>query len=184
MTVMNFQSTEIDGLILITPKVFKDPRGFFLESYSDRTFRNAGITTVFVQDNHSRSEPVGVLRGLHFQKPPFTQTKLIRVIQGAIYDVAVDIRKNSPTFGKWQGFELTSSNFNMLLVPQGFAHGFCTIEPGTEVQYKVDNFYSPEHDSGIIWNDPDLNIPWPVKEPVLSAKDAVLPLFKELLSPF
>jgi dTDP-4-dehydrorhamnose 3,5-epimerase len=181
---MNFQSTEINGLILITPKVFKDPRGFFLESYSDRTFRNAGITTVFVQDNHSRSEPVGVLRGLHFQKPPFAQTKLIRVVQGAIYDVAVDLRKSSPTFGKWQGFELTSKNFNMLLVPQGFAHGFCTIEPGTEVQYKVDNFYSPEHDSGIIWNDPDLNIPWPVKDPVLSAKDAVLPSFKRFISPF
>ncbi|MBN1602576.1 MAG: dTDP-4-dehydrorhamnose 3,5-epimerase [Chitinispirillaceae bacterium] len=181
---MDFQKTTIEGLFLITPKVFKDQRGFFLESYSDKFFKSVGITTVFVQDNHSRSEPSGVLRGLHFQKPPFAQCKLIRVIQGSIYDVAVDIRKNSPTFGKWLGFELTSTNFNMLLVPQGFAHGFCTLVPGTEVQYKVDNFYSPEHDSGIRWNDPDLNIPWPVKEPVLSDKDAVLPFFKELDSPF
>lgn len=181
---MDFQKTTIEGLFLITPKVFKDQRGFFLESYSDKFFKSVGITTVFVQDNHSRSEPSGVLRGLHFQKPPFAQCKLIRVIQGSIYDVAVDLRKNSPTFGKWLGFELTSTNFNMLLVPQGFAHGFCTLVPGTEVQYKVDNFYSPEHDSGIRWNDPDLNIPWPVKEPVLSAKDAVLPFFKELDSPF
>jgi dTDP-4-dehydrorhamnose 3,5-epimerase len=181
---MNFQKTNIDGLTLITPKVFKDPRGFFVESYSDRTFRNAGITTVFVQDNHSRSEPSGVLRGLHFQKPPFAQSKLIRVIKGAIYDVAVDLRKSSPTFGKWQAFELTSDNFNILLVPQGFAHGFCTIVPGTEVQYKVDNFYSPECDAGIRWNDPDLNIPWPTKDPVLSAKDAVLPYFKDIETPF
>lgn len=181
---MDFQKTTIEGLFLITPKVFKDQRGFFLESYSDKFFKSVGITTVFVQDNHSRSEPSGVLRGLHFQKHPFAQCKLIRVIQGSIYDVAVDIRKNSPTFGKWLGFELTSTNFNMLLVPQGFAHGFCTLVPGTEVQYKVDNFYSPEHDSGIRWNDPDLNIPWPVKEPVLSDKDAVLPFFKELDSPF
>lgn len=181
---MDFQKTTIEGLILITPKVFKDQRGFFLESYSDKAFKNVGITTVFVQDNHSRSEPSGVLRGLHFQKPPFAQCKLIRVIQGSIFDVAVDLRKNSPTFGKWLGFELTSDNYNMLLVPQGFAHGFCTLVPGTEVQYKVDNFYSPEHDSGIRWNDPDLNIPWPIKEPVLSAKDAVLPFFKELDSPF
>jgi dTDP-4-dehydrorhamnose 3,5-epimerase len=181
---MDFQKTTIDGLFLITPKVFKDQRGFFLESYSEKCFRSVGITTVFVQDNHSRSESSGVLRGLHFQKPPFAQCKLIRVIRGSIFDVAVDLRKNSPTFGKWLGFELTSDNFNMLLVPQGFAHGFCTLVPGTEVQYKVDNFYSPEHDSGIRWNDPDLNIPWSVNDPVLSAKDAVLPFFREIDSPF
>jgi dTDP-4-dehydrorhamnose 3,5-epimerase len=181
---MDFLRTGIDGLYLITPKVFKDQRGFFLESYSEKIFKSVGIANVFVQDNHSRSESSGVLRGLHFQKPPFAQCKLIRVVRGSIFDVAVDLRKNSPTFGKWLGFELTSDNFNMLFVPQGFAHGFCTLVPGTEVQYKVDNFYSPEHDSGIRWNDPDLNIPWPVQEPVLSPKDAVLPFFKELNSPF
>lgn len=181
---MEFQKTDLDGLMLITPKVFKDSRGFFLESYSSRAFEDVGIKTVFVQDNHSRSENTGVLRGLHFQKPPFAQSKLIRVVEGAIFDVAVDIRKGSATFGQWRGFELSADNFQMLLVPQGFAHGFCTLVPGTEVQYKVDNLYSPECDAGIRFNDPDLNVFWPAKEPHLSEKDTKLPFFNEIQSPF
>lgn len=181
---MEFIETGFDGLYIVNPRVFKDHRGFFLESYSMREFQGKGINIAFAQDNHSLSMEKGVLRGLHFQRPPFAQTKLIRVTHGAIYDVFVDLRKNSPTFGKWKGFELTESNFSMLLIPQGFAHGFCTCENKTEVHYKVDNFYAPNHDSGIRWNDPDLNIDWPVKEPILSEKDTKLPFFRDLKSEF
>ncbi|HEX3019657.1 MAG TPA: dTDP-4-dehydrorhamnose 3,5-epimerase [Chitinispirillaceae bacterium] len=181
---MKIIRTDIDELVLIKPDVFEDSRGFFLESYSQKKFEDAGISCHFVQDNHSRSEQQGVIRGLHFQKPPFAQSKLIRVTRGAIFDVAVDLRKSSPTFGMWKGFELTDKNYLILFVPQGFAHGFCTLCPGTEVQYKVDNLYAPDYDSGIRWNDPLLAVNWPVKEPVLSKKDAILPFFKELKSPF
>jgi len=174
---VEFKETELCGLYVIKPDVFEDHRGFFVESYSQLKFKNAGIETVFVQDNHSRSVESGVLRGLHFQKPPYAQSKLLRVIRGAVYDVVVDLRKGSPTFGQWRGFELTEKNFLMLYVPKGFAHGFCTLQPGTEVQYKVDAFYTPESESGVIWNDPYLNINWPVKEPILSKKDALLPVF-------
>jgi dTDP-4-dehydrorhamnose 3,5-epimerase len=181
---MNFIKTELKDVFLIQPKVFKDNRGFFLESFSARAFSENGINCSFVQDNHSRSIPSGVLRGLHFQKPPHAQSKLLRVIKGAIIDVVVDIRKSSPTFGQWRSFILSEENFTMLFVPAGFAHGFCTTLPDTEVQYKVDNFYAPESDSGIRWNDPTLSIPWPVSEPILSGKDSLLPFFKELQSPF
>lgn len=169
---------------MVQPKVHGDHRGFFLESYTKANFDLAGITATFIQDNHSCSKEVGVVRGLHFQKPPFAQTKLIRVTQGAIYDVAVDLRTSSPTFGKWFGIELTADNFTMLLVPQGFAHGFSTLAPDTHVQYKVDALYAPQHDSGIIWNDPSLAITWPVKEPILSSKDARLQQFSGFASPF
>jgi dTDP-4-dehydrorhamnose 3,5-epimerase len=172
---MDFIKTDIDGLILIKPKVHTDHRGFFLESYSAPTFAAAGINCVFVQDNHSKSMSKGVIRGLHFQTPPVEQSKLVRVIRGAVFDVAVDLRRGSPTFGKWMGFELSERNFNMLFIPKGFAHGFCTLEENTEIVYKVDNPYSREHDAGIIWNDPDLSITWPVSEPVLSEKDEKLP---------
>lgn len=181
---MQFIKTAIPDLLLIQPAVHGDHRGFFLESYTKEKFDNAGITITFIQDNHSCSKETGVLRGLHFQKPPFAQTKLVRVTRGKIFDVAVDLRKSSSTFGKWLGFELSEDNFSMLLVPQGFAHGFCTLVPDTHVQYKVDSLYAPNHDSGIIWNDPDLNIEWPVTNPILSAKDTKLPRFSENPSPF
>jgi dTDP-4-dehydrorhamnose 3,5-epimerase len=181
---MKFIKTDLNGVILIKPKVFQDNRGFFLESFSTRAFEENGIHCTFVQDNHSKSIPSCVLRGLHFQKPPNAQSKLIRATNGAILDVVVDIRKSSSTYGQWKSFELTDTNFDILFVPAGFAHGFCTLKPDTEVQYKVDKFYAPESDSGIRWNDPSLSIPWPVTEPVLSAKDTLLPFFNDLQSPF
>lgn len=181
---MEVIETTIKDLLLIKPKVFQDNRGFFLEFYSERTFKDLGIEIKFVQDNHSFSVKKGVIRGLHFQLPPNAQTKLVRVTRGAAYDVAVDLRKNSLTYGKWQGFELTAENFNMLYVPQGFAHGFCTLEENTEVMYKNDNFYATESEAGLCWNDPTLNIDWPVKDPMLSEKDANAPFFRDFKSPF
>ena len=181
---MQFTTTRINDLIVIQPDVHGDHRGFFLESYSREQFEKAGIPAAFIQDNHSSSSSTGVLRGLHFQKPPFAQAKLIRVTRGSIIDIAVDLRKSSPTYAKWLKFELTEDNFTMLYVPAGFAHGFCTLAPDTHVQYKVDVPYTPESDSGIHWNDPDIGIEWPAADPILSAKDAALPLFKENPSPF
>jgi dTDP-4-dehydrorhamnose 3,5-epimerase len=181
---MEFNRTSLDGVILIKPDVFEDSRGFFLESYSRHTFVAGGITPEFVQDNHSRSVQKGVVRGLHFQLPPFAQNKLVRVTAGAIFDVAIDLRKGSTTFGKWEGFELSATNFLMLHIPAGFAHGFCTLTENTEVQYKVDVPYTPSHDSGIRWNDPDIGIRWPVENPVLSKKDQNLGFLNGFKSPF
>ncbi|MBD3343697.1 MAG: dTDP-4-dehydrorhamnose 3,5-epimerase [Chitinivibrionales bacterium] len=181
---MEFIQTKFNDVWLIEPKVFTDHRGFFLESFSQKEFADNGIAAYFVQDNHSKSVEKGVLRGLHFQKPPHAQCKIVRITKGAVYDVIVDLRKSSPTYGQWQGFELSENNFRMLLVPQGFAHGFCTLEPDTEMIYKVNDFYAPECDSGIIWNDPTLNIGWPVENPILSDKDARLGNFKGFVSPF
>jgi dTDP-4-dehydrorhamnose 3,5-epimerase len=181
---MEFIRSDLDGVILIKPDVYSDHRGFFLESYTLQKFADGGIGVSFVQDNHSRSAQKGVLRGLHFQKPPCAQSKLIRATRGAIWDVAVDLRALSPTYGTWRAFELTAENFLMLFVPAGFAHGFCTLAENTEVQYKVDSVYAPAHDSGIRWNDPDLAISWPVTEPVLSKKDAEHPFFRNFASPF
>ncbi len=181
---MEFIKTKFVGAYLIKPQVFGDKRGFFMESYSKKEFEKAGIEIDFVQDNHSLSEKKGVLRGLHFQAPPFAQTKLVRVTRGKVYDVIVDLRKDSETFGEWEGFELSGENFQMLLVPRGFAHSFLTLEDNTEFQYKCDEFYHPEVDSGIIWNDPDLKIDWPIAEPILSEKDSSLGTFKDLNSPF
>jgi dTDP-4-dehydrorhamnose 3,5-epimerase len=181
---MQFIETSLKGAWLIKPKVFRDDRGFFLESYSEKVFAENGIDAKFVQDNHSLSVKKGVLRGLHFQLPPNEQAKLVRVTRGKVLDVIVDIRKNSPTFGKWESFELTSENFEMLFIPRGFAHAFLTLEDNTEFMYKVDGFYAPESDSGIIWNDPTLNIDWPIKNPMLSEKDSKLQFFKDLRSPF
>jgi dTDP-4-dehydrorhamnose 3,5-epimerase len=171
--------TRFKDAFLIEPKVFGDHRGFFMESYNDKVFKELGFNYEFVQDNHSLSVEVGTLRGLHYQLEPYAQTKLVRVIRGAIYDVIVDIRKGSPTYGEWQGFILSEGNKRQLLVPKGFAHGFCTIVPNTEVLYKVDNYYSPEHDRGICWNDPDLNIDWPTNSPILSEKDSKHPRLAE-----
>ncbi|MEY8752379.1 dTDP-4-dehydrorhamnose 3,5-epimerase [Alkalicoccobacillus gibsonii] len=171
--------TKFEDAILLEPNVFGDHRGFFMESYNKDTFSSLGIDIEFIQDNHSLSQLAGTLRGLHYQLAPKAQTKLVRVTSGAIYDVILDIRKGSPTYGQWQGFILTSENKRQLLVPKGFAHGFCTLTPDTEVQYKVDELYSQEHDRGIAWNDQNLNIDWPVSEPILSDKDSKHPLFKD-----
>jgi dTDP-4-dehydrorhamnose 3,5-epimerase len=181
---MEFIPSRLDGAWCIKPKVHSDHRGFFLESFSSRVFSDHGITCAFIQDNHSKSVEKGVLRGLHFQRPPAEQAKLVRVTVGSIYDVIVDLRKKSPTFGAWEGFTISAENYYMLFVPRGFAHGFCTLEPNTEVQYKVDSYYSPQHDSGIIWNDASLAIDWPVRNPILSEKDQRLGTFTNLVSPF
>jgi len=181
---MEFIKTTLKDAYLIKPKVFRDERGFFLEFYSKKMFEEQGIRADFVQDNYSLSVKKGVLRGLHFQNPPNEQAKLVRVTKGSVYDVIVDIRKNSETYGKWEGFELSAENFQMLFVPRGFAHAFVTLEDNTEFMYKVDSFYAPESDSGLIWNDSDLAIDWPVKDPVLSEKDSKLQYFKNFNSPF
>lgn len=181
---MEFIETSLKGAYLIKPKVFRDERGFFVESFSEKVFAENGIDAKFVQDNHSLSVKKGVLRGLHFQLPPNDQAKLVRVTRGKVFDVIVDLRKDSPTFGKWESFELSAENFQMLFIPRGFAHAYQTLEDNTEFMYKVDNFYAPESDSGIIWNDPDLNISWPIKEAILSEKDLKLRSFKDLNSPF
>jgi len=181
---MEFIKTTLKDAILIKPRVFEDTRGFFMETYSEKIFEENGINVRFVQDNHSMSVQRGVLRGLHFQNPPFTQAKLVRVTKGRVYDVIVDLRKDSETFGKWEGFELTAPNFQMLFVPKGFAHGFITLEDNTEFQYKCDEYYNKESEGGIIWNDPDLNINWKNENPIFSEKDKLLPFLKDLGSPF
>jgi len=172
----------ISGLKIIAPKKFGDHRGFFSETYNKREFAEAGIPLDFVQDNHSLSADIGTIRGLHFQTPPFAQDKLVRVIRGRILDVAVDLRRDSPTCGQWASAEISAKEWNQIFVPIGFAHGFCTLEPDTEVIYKVTNYYSPQNERGVIWNDPDLGISWPVKaeEAVLSDKDRKLPQLKDL----
>ncbi|MBE0448481.1 MAG: dTDP-4-dehydrorhamnose 3,5-epimerase [Actinobacteria bacterium] len=177
---MPFSATplEIPEVLLIEPKVFIDDRGFFMESYSKRDFEDLGLPQEFIQDNHSKSAK-GVLRGLHYQKDPMSQGKLVRCIRGLILDVAVDIRKGSPTYGRSISVILSEENKKLLWVPRGFAHGFITLEDDTEVIYKVDNPYSPEHDRGIAWNDPVIGIDWPLDSPSLSAKDTNQPLLKE-----
>lgn len=166
-----FKPTRIPAVILVEPRAFEDGRGFFMETYKASEFTTAGISRPFVQDNYSRSGP-GVLRGLHYQKAPAAQAKLVSVVRGAVFDVAVDIRTGSPTYGEWVGAELSESSRRMLYVPRGFAHGFCVLGDGADVHYKVDSEYSPEHDRGIAWDDPDIGIDWPVSEPALSEKDS------------
>jgi dTDP-4-dehydrorhamnose 3,5-epimerase len=172
-----FKRLGIPAIVLIEPKVFEDERGLFMETYKMPDFVAAGIKDNFIQENHSRSTR-GVLRGLHYQNPPFAQGKLVRAIRGEIFDVAVDIRKGSPTWGKWVGVILSEENKNILYVPAGLAHGFCVLSEIAEVIYKTTNVYSAESEAGIIWNDEDLNIEWPVKEPILSEKDGKLPSLK------
>lgn len=176
---MNIISTKLEGLYILEPDIFGDNRGFFMESYSSAKFAKFGIDHLFVQDNHSLSVESGVLRGLHYQLNPKAQTKLVRVAAGAIYDVAVDIRMGSSTFGQWLGVILSETNKRQLLVPKGFAHGFCTIIPNTQVLYKVDEYYSPEQDRGILWNDLALGIDWPTSNPILSDKDQKHPLLQD-----
>ncbi len=176
---MKLTSLKLEGAALLEPVVHGDNRGFFMESYNEQTMHKQGVNYKFIQDNQSLSAEPGVLRGLHYQLNPKAQTKLVRVLTGAIYDVILDIRKSSPTFGQWVGVILSEYNKRQLLVPKGFAHGFCTLVPNTQVLYKVDEYYSPEHDRGILWNDPALNIDWPVSEPLLSNKDRRHPTFAE-----
>jgi dTDP-4-dehydrorhamnose 3,5-epimerase len=174
---MDVSPTKIPDIRVVKPRRFVDPRGFFSETFNAKSFAEAGIQQVFVQDNHSLSGPKGTVRGLHFQIPPFAQDKLVRVIRGSILDVVVDIRRNSPTYGQNVTVVLSAQEWNQLFIPLGFAHGFCTLEPDTEVLYKVSNFYSADHDRGLLWNDPDLGIDWPVSATtaILSDKDKTHP---------
>ena len=180
---MNIKKTELPGLLLIEPRVFGDERGYFFESCNLPLFKEAGIDVNFLQDNESMSAK-GVLRGLHFQEPPFEQGKLVRVARGAVLDVSVDIRKDSPTFGKWLGYELSAQNKRMLWIPPGFAHGFLSLSDDTIFIYKCTNLYNRESENAILWNDPELNIDWGIKNPLVSDKDKSAPLFRDLVSLF
>jgi dTDP-4-dehydrorhamnose 3,5-epimerase len=175
---MRITPTKIKDVLVLEPKVFEDKRGFFFESFREDVFKQRGFNYLFVQDNHSRSSQ-NVLRGLHYQIEPKAQAKLVRIVVGEIFDVAVDIRQESPTFGQWVGEILSAKNKKQLFVPRGFAHGFCVLSDTAEMEYKCTEYYSPEHERGIRWNDPKLNINWPVKNPILSEKDKNLPLLKE-----
>jgi dTDP-4-dehydrorhamnose 3,5-epimerase len=179
---MLVESLGIADVKRLAPKVFRDERGLFAETYSQKALAAAGLDVAFVQDNHSVSHAKGVVRGLHFQKPPHAQGKLVRVVRGAIFDVAVDIREGSPSYGRHVSTILSAKDWAQLWVPVGFAHGFCTLEPDTEVLYKVTDYYAPESDSGVLWNDPALAIAWPVgpEEATLSDKDRQLPAFADL----
>ncbi len=173
-----FVRTKIEGAVLVKPRVFPDDRGFFVETYKRAEFLKAGINADFVQDNHSKSSK-GVLRGLHYQKGAAAQGKLVRCIAGAILDVGVDIRRGSPTFGKWVAAELTAANAQMFYLPAGFAHGFLVLSDTAEIIYKCTCEYSPKDDGGIIWNDPEIAVDWGIRNPLLSAKDKALPLLKD-----
>lgn len=175
---LNAISTFLPGVVLVQPKVYMDTRGFFLETYAKEKYENIGIRDTFVQDNHSVSKK-GTLRGLHFQSGE-GQAKLVRVTRGEVFDVAVDIRPKSPTFGKWIGIHLSEKNHKQIYIPVGFAHGFCVLSDTAEVLYKCSSKYSPEKEQGIMWNDPDIGVLWPVKRPVLSLRDKDNPSFKEL----
>lgn len=179
---MQITDLAISAVKLIVPKKFGDSRGFFSEVYNVKALAEAGITELFVQDNQSLSAETGTIRGLHFQKPPHAQAKLVRVTRGRILDIAVDLRRASPTYGQHVSAELSADNWAQLLVPVGFAHAFCTLEPNTEVIYKVTDYYAPAADAGILWSDPDLGISWPIEpdKAVLSDKDARLPRLRDL----
>ncbi len=177
---MEFIETALPGAFVLKPVIHRDARGFFVETFSNRMFADNGIEVQFVQDNYSFSRQRGVLRGLHFQYFPHAQAKLVMAISGAIYDVIVDLRKDSPTVHQWISVELDSSDLRMLYVPRGFAHGFCTLQDNTRVLYKVDSPYAPQADGGIRWDDADLAIEWPVASPILSEKDGQLPYLKDL----
>ncbi len=172
----------LPDVLLITPGRHGDARGFFSETYSQKALEQAGFTRPFVQDNHSLSGQRGILRGLHFQRPPFMQDKLVRVTRGAVFDVAVDIRKDSPSFGQWVGVELSADNWRQVLVPAGFAHGFVTLTETAEVLYKVTDYYAPEAEAGLKWDDPEVGIEWPIApgEVITNARDGEWPGLKEL----
>lgn len=178
--MITVEPTKLDGVCLIRPNRFGDNRGWFMESYSKKDFEEAGLHYEFVQDNRSFTERKGTVRGLHFQWPPMAQAKLLTCLRGSILDVAVDLRPDSPTYKDWVGVILTAEDPTQLLIPRGFAHGFVTLTDNVEFQYKVDNFYSPEHDGGIRWNDPDIGVEWGVSDPILSEKDMKSPFLREL----
>lgn len=175
---MQVEKTKLEGVLLVTPQVFGDDRGFFMETYNRDKAIELGLPAEFAQDNHSKSSH-GVLRGLHYQNPTW-QGKLVRVVQGEVFDVAVDIRSNSPTFGEWVGVYLNEENKQQLYVPQGFAHGFCVTSDTAEVIYKCTDLYAPNEEGSLLWNDPDIGIDWPIENPSLSAKDEVGQKLKDL----
>ncbi len=182
---MNVIKTPIEGLLIIEPRVFHDARGYFVETYNEQRYREAGVDAMFVQDNQSCST-YGVVRGLHFQKPPYTQAKLVSCTKGRVLDVAVDLRKESPTYGKWFSVELSEENHRQFYMPRGFAHGFSVLSEQAVFTYKCDNLYHPEAEGGLLLSDPDVAIDWQVPEDkrVISEKDTKHPLFKDLISPF
>jgi dTDP-4-dehydrorhamnose 3,5-epimerase len=186
MASFTFGACAIPDVLLIEAPKYRDHRGHFMETFNCRDFDLAGIGCDFVQDNQSLSLQRGTIRGLHFQVPPRAQAKLIRVLAGSVYDVAVDLRHGSPSFGKWCAAELSAENCRQLFIPTGFAHGFCTLEPNTQVAYKVSDYYAPELETGLIWNDPDLAISWPIEaaDIVISEKDATLARWRQFESPF
>ncbi len=183
---MEIEKTALPGVVILTPPRFGDARGFFSESWNRRRMQEAGLDFDWVQDNHSLSAKVGTIRGLHFQAPPHAQDKLVRCGRGALFDVAVDIRKGSPTYGQWVGVELSFENGRQLLIPAGFAHGFVTRAPDTEIIYKCSDYYAPESDGAVRWDSPSIGIDWGLggTEPLLSEKDAAAPRFREFDSPF
>lgn len=181
---MRIERTALDGVLLLHPKKHGDARGFVSETFKASALRDAGIADQWVQDNHSFSAQAGTIRGLHFQAPPMAQAKLVRVLRGAILDVALDIRRASATYGQHIAVELSAENFAQLYIPAGFAHGFCTLTDDTEILYKVSAEYAPAQEGGVLWNDPDLAIAWPVREAVTSPRDAQWPRLKDLVSPF
>ncbi len=184
---MKVVKSRLDGVLVIEPDVFGDDRGFFMESYNAKAFADAGIDVGFVQDNHSRSSR-GVLRGLHYQISPKAQDKLVRVVSGEVFDVAVDLRKDSPTFGQWDGFLISAENKKQVFIPKGFAHGFLVVSETADFLYKCSDYYSPEHERGVLWNDPAIGIEWPfpaeTAEPTLSKKDTTLPTLENAVDLF
>ncbi len=183
---MEVNATTIPGVFLLKPRYFHDARGYFVETYNGRSAHEAGLTAEFVQDNQALSLKRGTVRALHFQVPPKTQAKLVRVLRGSIYDVAVDLRVGSPAYGKWTAATLTAQGGEQIFVPRGFAHGYCTLEDNTEVAYKVDDYYAPECERGLAWDDPAFGIGWPVSpaDALLSDRDRKLPRFADFASPF
>ncbi len=178
--MITVSETELDGVLIIEPKVFGDNRGWFMETYSRRDFENAGITAEFVQDNRSFSSKKGIIRGLHFQRNPMCQAKLLTCLKGEILDVAVDLRKDSPTYKKWISVKLTAENKKQIFIPKGFAHGFLTLTDDVEIMYKCDELYSPECDGGIRFDDPEIGVEWGVENPILSEKDKNAPFLKDI----
>ena len=181
---MEFIKTKIDGVIILEPKVFGDNRGFFMESWSKREFEKMGLFYEFVQDNHSLSTVKGTLRGIHFQRGEKAQAKLVRCVRGSVLDVAVDLRPQSTTYKQWIAVELSEENKRQLLIPRGFGHGFMTLTDHVEFLYKADNYYAPNAEGSIRWNDPELAINWGIEEPILSPKDAEAPLLKDAITDF
>ena len=183
---MEVSATSIAGVLLLKPQYFHDARGYFVETYSARAALDAGLVAEFVQDNQALSLRRGTVRALHFQVPPKAQAKLVRALRGSIYDVAVDLRVGSPSFGKWTGATLTAQGGEQIFVPRGFAHGYCTLEDDTEVAYKVDDYYAPECERGLAWDDPTIAVGWPVlpADALLSERDRKLPRFADFASPF